>query len=183
MKAPTLSFAMACLLGTQIAHSTNIHNYVELGLGASQLFSFNKDTNDNLKNYSASPSLKILAGSRLNHSRSIWYEVGYSHNGKMEYSDTSIDAQSLFTGLKLTTDPLLKSALFIRGGAGKTWTRTESTFSAADNNSGMHYYGGLGMNFRLNYQSAFTIEFQHINDVDTDLAINGVFLSFNQFVD
>lgn len=178
----TSAIILTSLLSASICHASSIHNYVEMGLGANKLFSFNSDTNDSLSNFSVAPSFKILTGSRLNESRTIWYEIGYSHNGEMKYRDTSLTSQSLFTGLKLTTDPASDSSLFIRGGFGKTDSTYSTIGDTDESNQSTHYYGGAGLNFRLNYDNAMIIELQHINDASSDESINGVFLSFNRFI-
>jgi len=177
--SPVLIF---CLLSASVSHASSVHNYVEAGLGASKLFSFNSDTNEYLSHYSVAPSFKLLTGSRLNRTRTIWFELGYSYNGEMEYQNTTLSSQSLFTGLKLTTDPANKTSMFIRGGAGKTWSDSQTTGSTSQSNQSTHYYGATGFSFRLNYTQSMVIELQHINDASSDEAINGVFLNFNQFI-
>ena len=77
MKLPAI--ALTCLFSASFSQAASIHNYVELGLGANKLFSFNKNTNDNLSEFSVAPSLKVLTGSRLNQSRTLWFELGYSY--------------------------------------------------------------------------------------------------------
>ena len=178
MKAPII--ALSSLLLATSAHAITPHNYVEAGFGASQLFSFNKTTNDNLSNFSTSPSLKLLVGSRLNNSRTAWFELGYNHNGVMKYGTTELSSQSVSTGFKFTTDPISYSALFIRGGVGRTWMST-TTDSESSENISNHYYGGAGLSFRLDYTRSIVLEAQHINDAGTDEAINGAYLSINQF--
>lgn len=180
MKLPAL--VLTCLLGSTLSQAAPVHNYVELGVGASKLFSFKNDTNDYLNEFSVAPSLKILTGSRLNQSRTLWFELGYSYNGEMEYRDTKINSQSLFTGIKLSTDPAIDTSLFLRGGAGKTWTKASTLGEQDESNQSTHYYGGAGFNYRLDYKKSVVFELQHINDASSDEAINGVFLSFNQFI-
>ncbi|MGB3665761.1 MAG: outer membrane beta-barrel protein [Bermanella sp.] len=180
MKLPAI--ALTCLFSASFSQAASIHNYVELGLGANKLFSFNKNTNDNLSEFSVAPSLKVLTGSRLNQSRTLWFELGYSYNGEMKYRDTKINSQSLFTGIKLSTDPAIDTSLFLRGGAGKTWTKASTLGEQDESNQSTHYYGGAGFNYRLDYKKSVVFELQHINDASSDEAINGVFLSFNQFI-
>lgn len=180
MKIPT--FAAACLLTASFSHASSVHNYFEMGLGASKLFSFNSKTNESLSDFSVSPSLKILTGSRLNQSRTLWFELGYSHNGEMKYEGTKFSSQSLFTGLKLSSDPIANTSTFLRGGLGKTWSESKTIGEKVDDNQTTHYYGGAGINFRLDFKKSLAIELQHINDGSSDEAINGVFLSFNQFI-
>ena len=180
MKLPAL--ALTCLFGASFSQAAPIHNYVEMGIGANKLFSFNKETNDGLSNFSVAPSFKILTGSRLNRTRTLWFELGYSYNGEMEHLDTKISSQSIFTGLKLSTDPAIDTSLFLRGGGGKTWAKSSTIGEQDETNQSTHYYGGAGLNFRLDSQKSMVIELQHINDASSDEAINGVFLSFNQFI-
>lgn len=180
MKLPAI--ALTCLFSASLSHASSVHNYVELGLGANKLFSFNKETNDGLSEFSVAPSVKILTGSRLNQSRTLWFELGYSYNGEMKYRDTKLSSQSLFTGVKLSTDAAIDSSLFVRGGVGKTWSESSTVGSETETNQSTNYYGGAGMNFRLDSQKSMVIELQHINDASSDEAINGVFLSFNRFI-
>lgn len=180
MKAPIIALSSFILAAS--AQAATPHNYVELGLGASQLFSFNKDTNDSLSEFSVSPSVKLLTGSRLNRSRTLWFELGYSHNGEMEYEDTQFNSQTLFTGFKLTSDPMTNTSAFIKAGAGKTWTAVKTLGEQEEKSSSNTYYGGLGLNFRLDYEQSIIIEVQHLNDANSDEAINGVFLSLNQMI-
>jgi hypothetical protein len=171
-----------CLFCASLSNASSIHNYIEVGLGANKLFSFNSDTNKYLSDYSVAPSFKLSTGSRLNQSRTVWFELGYSYNGEMKYKNTKLNSQSLFTGLKLTTDPANKTSMFIRGGAGKTWSETKITGNTNQSNQSNHYYGAAGLSFRLNHTQSMNIELQHINDARSDEAINGVFLNFNQFI-
>lgn len=180
MKIPTI--AAACLFSASFSHASPVHNYFEMGLGASKLFSFNSETNDSLSDFSISPSLKILTGSRLNQSRTLWFELGYSHNGEMKYRDTKLNSQSLFTGIKLSSDPVANTSTFLRGGMGKTWSESKTIGEEVDKNQTTHYYAGAGINFRLDLKTSLAIELQQINDGSSDEAINGLFLSFNQFI-
>lgn len=180
MKLPTI--ALTCLFCTSFSHASSVHNYVEIGLGANKLFSFDKKTNDGLSEFSVAPSFKILTGSRLNRSRTLWFELGYSHNGEMEFRDTKLSSQSLFTGLKVTTNPIENTSLFARGGFGKTWLESSTLDSDTETDQATNYYGGAGMNFRLSSEKSMVFELQHIDEKGSDRAINGIFLSFNQFI-
>ena len=180
MKLPTI--ALTCLFFASFSHASAVHNYVEIGLGANKLFSFDKETNDGLSEFSVAPSFKILTGSRLNRSRTLWFELGYSHNGEMKYRSTKVSSQSLFTGIKLSTNPIENTSLFARGGLGKTWSESSTVGSETDTDQSTNYYGGAGMNFRLSSEKSMVIELQHIDQKGSDRAINGIFLSFNQFI-
>ncbi|MGR6871920.1 hypothetical protein ACU6U9_06340 [Pseudomonas sp. HK3] len=180
MKTPAI--ALTCLLSASFGHASSVHNYVEAGLGANKLFSFNNKTNDTLSDYSVAPSVKLLAGSRLNQTRTLWFELGYSHNGEMKYRDTKLSSQSLFTGLKLSTDPVKNTSMFVRGGIGKTWSESATASESTETNQSTHYYGATGVSFRLDYKKSVVLELQHINDEGSDEAINGLFLNFNQFI-
>ena len=150
MKLPAI--ALTCLFSASFSHASAVHNYVEIGLGANKLFSFNKKTNDDLSEFSVSPSFKILTGSRLNQSRTLWFELGYSHNGQMKYGDTKLSSQSLFTGMKLTTDPVDNTSLLARGGFGKTSSKSNTLDYASKTNKSTNYYGGTAISFRLSYE-------------------------------
>lgn len=178
MKLPII--IATCLLCIPSCYASGQSNYVEVGLGVSQLFSFNKDTNDALSDYSVSPSLKLLTGSRLNRARTIWFELGYSHNGEMKYRDTKLNSQSIFTGLKLSTPPSSNASIFARFGGGKTLTTLKIDGEKNQKNDSIHYYMGTGVNIRLDSKKSLLAEIQHIADEGSNEAINSIFLSFNQ---
>jgi hypothetical protein len=156
--------------------------YLEYGIGASKLFSFNSESNKILKRYSMAPSLKLLIGSRLNKARTVSFELGFSYNGEMSSEDAAFNSQSFFAGLKLSTNPMNTYSVFARTGAGKTNSTTTIKGQADTSNQSTHYYGAAGVSFRFDPKRSAALEIQHINDATSDEGINGVFLSFNQFI-
>ena len=156
--------------------------YLEYGIGASKLFSFNSESNITLKRYSMAPSLKLLIGSRLNKSRTVSFELGFSYNGEMSSEDVTFNSQSFFAGLKLSTNPMSTYSVFARSGAGKTNSTTTIKNQNDTSNQSTHYYGAAGFSFRFDPKRSAALEIQHINDATSDEGINGIFLSFNQFI-
>ncbi|MFY0701287.1 MAG: outer membrane beta-barrel protein [Bermanella sp.] len=156
--------------------------YLEYGIGASKLFSFNSESNKTLKRYSMAPSLKLLIGSRLNKARTVSFELGFSYNGEMSSEDATFNSQSFFAGLKLSTNPMNTYSVFARTGAGKTDSTITIKGQADTSNQSTHYYGAAGISFRFDPKRSAALEIQHINDATSDEGINGVFLSFNQFI-
>ena len=174
--------SLTLLMFNSYSYAAKDDIYLEYGIGASKLFSFDKESNKVLENYSTAPSLKLLIGSRLNKSRTIWFELGYSYNGEMTFENVSFNSQSFFAGLKLTTNPMKSFSIFARSGAGNTQSTTSVKGQDDTSNQSMHYYGGAGLSYRFDNKRSGALEIQHINDASSDEAINGVFLSFNQFI-
>lgn len=175
MKKGIVLAAAACL-----AAPTFANNYVDISLGASKYYSIDSDTNDGLKDFDASPALKITTGGRLNESRTIWFELGAIHNGKMDNGFTTLSSQTLFTGLKLTTNPAANSSVFLKAGIGKTWTEISTNGSNAKENSKENTaYSAIGLSFRLSSDNALLFEAQHSTDTDSDIGLNGLFISYS----
>ena len=174
--------SLTLLMFNPYSFAANDDIYLEYGIGASKLFSFNNESNKALENYSTAPSLKLLIGSRLNKSKTIWFELGYSYNGEMTFKDTSFNSQSFFAGLKLTTNPMKSFSMFARSGAGKTQSTISVKGQDETSNQSMHYYGGAGLSCRFDNKRSGALEIQHINDATSVEGINGVFLSFNQII-
>ena len=156
--------------------------YLEYGIGASKLFSFNSASNSTLKRYSMAPSFKLLIGSRLNKARTVSFELGFSYNGEMSSDDVMFNSQSFFAGLKLSTNPMNTYSVFARSGAGKTNSTSTIKNQNGTSNQSTHYYGAAGAAFRFDKKRSVALEAQHINDATSDEGINGVFLSFNQII-
>ncbi len=178
---------MACLILSMPAFAAK-ELYLETGIGASQ---YKSDLSASAINSApASPSAKILIGSRLNRSPHAWFELMYNYNAATKYTGTSVElgSQMFSTGLKLTTHQSAPISGFIRGGVGKALLTTNTGESI---NKNQYYYGG-GISVRLANKRAINLEYQQFNvpniDVDIDsksFQINSkaVFLTLKQDID
>ena len=128
------------------------------------------------------PSLKLLIGRRLNKSRTVSFELGFSYNGEMSSEDVTFNSQSFFAGLKLTTNPMNTYSVFARTGTGKTSSTISAKGQNDTSNQSTHYYGAAGFSFRFDKKRSVALEAQHINDATSDEGINGFFVSFNQTI-
>lgn len=175
MKKGIVLALTACLAAPSIAD-----NYAELSLGVTKLYSFDKDTNDWIKDFDASPAVKVLTGGRLNQSATIWYELGASHDGAMTNEATTITNLSAFTGLKFTTNPAANSHLYLKTGIGRLWSNWKTEGENDEKNEKHNTaYLSLGTGLRLTPDNALMFEIQHITDIESERGTNGLFVSYN----
>ena len=158
--------------------------YLETGFGASQ-YSSNLGAST-INDAPASPSAKILIGSRLNRSPHAWFELMYNYNAKTTYANSSVDltSQMISSGVKLTTDQKMPMSFFVRGGMGKVFLNTNSGSSI---NKNQYYFGG-GISYRFENKQALNFEFQQFNVPDVDagnfqIQSTAVFLTLKQDID
>lgn len=163
------------------SQASGYHNYVEGGLGASQRV-YTKDENSDLEP-DTSPVANVIIGSRLNRSRTAWYELGYSF-ANLTQGDSTTHAHTAFTGIKLTTDPLTSTSVYLRGGIAKSWASTTTKGeNGQDKDKSTGYYAGFGLNFKLDQNQSFVIDFRNLREKDADDGfLYGVFFSLNQFL-
>ncbi len=156
---------ITCLaLSAQVFAANDV--YLETGVGASQ---YKSDLTVSVLNTApASPSAKILIGSRLNSSPYAWYELMYNYNATTKYGESSVElnSQMLSTGLKLTTHQSASASVFVRAGAGKILLITDL---GERNYKNQYYYGG-GISLRFSNKLALNLEYQQFNvpNIDTD---------------
>jgi opacity protein-like surface antigen len=176
-------------LSTQVLSSSEL--YLETGIGASQ---YKSDLSASAINTApASPSAKILIGSRLNSSPHAWFELMYNYNANTKYKDSvvSISSQLISTGVKLTTLQSASTSAFFRAGGGKIFISPNEGESISAN----QYYLGGGMSYRFTAKRAVNVEYQYfiVPNVDADnndtnpgtYSINSsaVFLTLKQDID
>ena len=178
---------MACLIfSTPVFAAKEL--YLETGIGASQ---YKSDLSASAMNSApASPSAKILIGSRLNSSPHAWFELMYNYNAATKYPGTSVtlSSQMISTGFKLTTEQNAPTSAFIRGGVGKVFLSPNTGESI---NKNQFYFGG-GISYRFENNRALNLEYQQFNvpNVDTDtnsdtfqINSSAVFLTLKQDID
>ena len=158
--------------------------YLETGIGASQ-YSSNLGTST-INDAPASPSAKILIGSRLNRSPHAWFELMYNYNAKTTYANSAVDltSQMISTGIKLTTEQKAPMSFFVRGGIGKVFLSANSGDSI---NKNQYYFGG-GISYRFENRRALNFEFQQFNVPDVDagnyqIQSTAVFLTLKHDID
>jgi hypothetical protein len=191
-KLSLIASVMACLIASVPAFSAN-ELYLETGIGASQYKSDHSASPVNTA--AASPSAKILIGSRLSHSPHAWFELMYNYNAKAKYegsvASAGLSSQVLSVGVKLTTIQSASTSAFFRAGAGKMFLSP----SSGENINANQYYIGGGVSYRFQTKRAVNFEYQQfmIPNVDTDdsganpntfqINSSAVFLTLKQDID
>jgi len=171
--------------------SCNTHslpnNYFEYGFGATQ-FDLAEKLDTSNGSIGPSPAGKILVGGRITKSPYVWFETGYKYNGSFETkssdsqlnetisTNTTYKSQSVIFGLKITTRPYEKFAMYTRFGTGfnkisstskslttNTDNSSTSSSSSSDSKNSNTLYGGGGFSLAVNQRSHLNVEYQMVN--------------------
>ncbi len=169
-----LSFSISSLAATQ--------NYIEYGVGATQIHSLRKGENKDLTDYSFGSAAKILIAGRIDRSANTWFELAYSYNDGISYRDNTLSSQFLSAGIKFTTNPYNGVSSFLKLGGGRTIFTYQTTGEADETDYDHHFYLGTGFSFRLNNRQAVNFEIQRFGRDGADTGINNFLINFNQFI-
>ena len=172
----------SCLLSVSVSSFAYTQNYVEYGLGATQIHSLNSGENKDLTNFSIGGAAKILVAGRMSYSGNTWFELAYTHTNGMSHQDNKLSNQFLAAGLKFTTKPNQGLSSFLKLGGGRTISTSQVVGEEDETNYGNHFYLGAGLSFRMNNKQAINVEIQRFGQKGEDTGINSLFVSFNQSI-